>query len=386
MNRNLLLVAASLFTWGLGEGFFLYFQPLYLQEWGADSVTIGSIFGGVGIILALTQIPTGILSDKIGPRNLMCSSWYIGVVAAWLMALAPSLTVFVIGYLLYGMTGFGVIPMNVYITSSRGKLSVGRALTFASGMYSLGSVIGPVIGGLIADRLGLRSVYIIAACIFVVSTLIIVFTKTIATTHPADTQEHAPLQNLLKNPRFLIFIGMVFFTIFSLYLPQPFTPSYLQNQQELSRSTIGILGAVGNLANAFVMLVFGNLAPYIGLLIGQIMMAVFAGIFLWGDSVWWFGLGYFFYGGFRLYRSLVLAEARTMVHPNQTGLLYGIIETASALSIILAPVLAGVIYKTNPAAIYQVALVAILIMFVINVLYLKKNKRKSRLFILRNLP
>jgi MFS family permease len=82
MNRNLVLVALSLFTWGVGEGFFLYFQPLYLQEWGADSVTIGAILGGVGVMLALTQIPTGLLTDKIGPRNLMLSSWIIGLAPA----------------------------------------------------------------------------------------------------------------------------------------------------------------------------------------------------------------------------------------------------------------------------------------------------------------
>ena len=43
MNRNLLLVAISLFTWGVGEGLFIYFQPLYLQQWGADPLMIGAV-------------------------------------------------------------------------------------------------------------------------------------------------------------------------------------------------------------------------------------------------------------------------------------------------------------------------------------------------------
>jgi hypothetical protein len=36
MKRDLILVAIAMFAWGLGEGMFLYFQPLYLEELGAN--------------------------------------------------------------------------------------------------------------------------------------------------------------------------------------------------------------------------------------------------------------------------------------------------------------------------------------------------------------
>ena len=376
MNRNLLLVAISLFTWGLGEGFFIYFQPLYLQEWGADPVMIGSILGAVGMILALVQIPAGILSDRFGPRMLMWASWILGALAAWMMTLAHSLPVFVIGLLVYGLTGFGVIPMNVYITNVRGKLSVGRALTFVSGMYSLGAVIGPVIGGTIADRLGLRMVYLFAACIFMVSTLIILFAQQVKEIHPADHREIKASSNILRNPRFLAFVGITFITMLVLYLPQPFTPSFLQNQQHLSRTTIGLLGAFGSLGNAVAMLVLGNISPFIGLLIGQIWVALFAALFIWGNSPFWFGMGYFFFGGYRLCRAMVLAYARPMAHPGQTGLLFGTLETASAVAVIVAPILAGFLYANNPVSIYQFALIAIVVTLLLNVFFLRKLTRE----------
>lgn len=41
MSRDLLLVAFSLFIWGIGEGMFTYFQPIYLQQWGADPLQLG---------------------------------------------------------------------------------------------------------------------------------------------------------------------------------------------------------------------------------------------------------------------------------------------------------------------------------------------------------
>jgi hypothetical protein len=49
MNRSLLWLGASMFLWGLGESMFLLFQPIYLQQLGADPIQIGVILGAVGV-------------------------------------------------------------------------------------------------------------------------------------------------------------------------------------------------------------------------------------------------------------------------------------------------------------------------------------------------
>ena len=106
-------------------------------------------------------------------------------------------------------------PMNSYITTVRGKLSIGRALTFTSGLYNVGAVLGPISGGLIADRLGLRSVYIIAAVVFVISTIIVLFIEKNPEPHQAD-QISENSMGILKNTRFLIFLGIAMVSIFTL--------------------------------------------------------------------------------------------------------------------------------------------------------------------------
>ncbi|MEA5079388.1 MAG: MFS transporter [Anaerolineaceae bacterium] len=372
MNRNLFLVAASLFTWGLGEGFFIYFQPLYLQEWGADPVMIGTILGGVGIALALAQTPTGLLSDKFSPKTLMLVSWFIGLIFAWVMTLARSLPVFVIGMLCYNLSGFGIIPMNVYCTNVRGKLSVQRALTFSSGLYNLGSVIGPIIGGKIADSFGLRSVYLIASIIFFLSVGILFFIEDIKQAPHADMTVHPHQVSIFKNPRLLGFFGVLFITLFLMYLPQPLTPSFLQNQQHFSRATIGLLGACGSFGNALVQIALGSVSPYLGLLIGQFMVALFAGAFLMGGSAAWFGLSYAFVGGYRLFRSMILAFTRPLVHVGETGLIYGLLETIAMVSIVLAPMVSGLLYDQSPTLVYKVSFLSILVMLALNVFILKK--------------
>jgi MFS family permease len=358
MNRNLLLVAISLSIWGIGEGLFIYFQPIYLQQWVGDPLLIGTILGGMGVAMAIAQIPAGYLSDRFGSRSIMWASWILGTIAAWVMALANSATAFVIGLILYGMTGFVLAPMNSYITTVRGKLSVGRALTFVSGLYNLGAVIGPFTGGLLAEKFGLKTVYLIAGILFIISTIIVLLVSKNSVPHHLDLESNQA-KGLFNNFRFLGFLGMTMITVFVLYMPSSFTPNFLQNQQFYSESTIGFLGAIGSLGNAIAVLAFGNLQPILAFMIGQVWVLLFTLLFLKGDSPAWFGLGYFFYGGFRLSKSMILTISRSMIHPSETGLAYGMVETVSAVGVIIAPIVAGILYKHDAWSIYRIPLVSI---------------------------
>ena len=362
--RDLLLVALSLFFWGIGEGMFAYFQPIYLQQWGADPLMIGGILGALGISMTVAQAPAGYLADRIGPRPVMWSSWILGTLAATTMALAGSLPLFVAGMLMYGLTSFVVAPMNTYLASARGSWSLERALTVPSAMFNLGMVIGPILGGLVAEASGIRHIYAISSGIFILSTVIVLFARR----EPSDAHNEVTAQrpNLLRNPRFLGLLGLIAMTTFALYIPQPLTPNFLQNQAGLSLKTIGQLGSVGSLGNTLVVLSLGSLKAPAGFLIGQILMGLFALIMWRGSSTTWFAVGYFFIGGFRLTRAMALAYARYFIRSTETGLAFGVIETANGIPIILAPLVAGVLYTAGPRLMYLVSLILIVCLVIAN--------------------
>src|SRR5512140_1965244 len=142
MNPSLLWIAIALFTWGIGEGMFYIFQPIYLSELGADPVMIGYVLGAAGLAMMIAHIPAGYLADRIGRRPMLITAWLIGITATWVMALAPSLTFFVVGLLLYGLTAFVSSPLNSYVTAARGNWPVGRAISTISATFSLGIVLG----------------------------------------------------------------------------------------------------------------------------------------------------------------------------------------------------------------------------------------------------
>ena len=362
MNVDLILLSVSLLTWGIGEGMFLIFQPIYLQQLGANTLTIAGIFSLFGLAMMVAHIPAGHLADRIGRKPLLVAAWAAGVLAALAMGLARSLPVFIAGMLLYGFTAFVTSPLNSYITAARGKMSPVRAMTLVSATYNLGAILGPISGGWIGARLGLSSVYLVSAGIFLVSTVILFFLR------PQPREVHdpdAPPESLWKNTRFIGFLGIIFLAMFVMYLPQPLTPRFLQNERGLSLENIGLLGSIGSLGNAVLALLLGQIAARAGFLLAQVSVAAFA-LLLWkGSGLGWFGLGYFLLGGFRSARSLIYAQVRPLIHPAQMGLAYGVAETASALAVMLAPLLAGLLYTPDPAKVYWVSAGLIVVMLVI---------------------
>lgn len=368
MSRDLILVALSLMTWGVGEGMFLYFQPIYLQQLGANPVLIGGILGGAGIAMTLSYIPAGYLSDRYGRRPILWLAWAIGTFSTWVMALSNSLPFFVLGSVMYGMTSFVLVPLNSYLTHARGRWSVGRTITLISATYSAGMILGPLLGGWIGDQFGLRRTFYIAASIFILSTFIILFIRP-QPVEKRNLSEPESRSSDLVSPRYLKYLALIFIVMFALYLPQPFSQNFLQNERGLSLTQIGQLISTRALGIVILNLVIGHLNARIGFLLAQACMALFT-LFLWqGNNMLGFSIGYFLLGGYQTARALATAQSRSLFQAANMGIGYGLIETASATAIILAPPLAGILYTLNPPWIYSVSFVLIGIALLVTIFF-----------------
>ncbi len=357
---------------------FFIFQPIYLQQFGADPRMIGGILGAVGLVMAAAQAPAGFLADRIGSRPLMWSAWVLGVLAAGLMALGQTLEIFVAGLLLYGFTAYVATPMNSYVADMRGKLGLGRAFAMMQALYSLGAVAGPALGGWIGDQFGLRSVYLVAFGIFIISSILIIFIRP----QPAANRiQTGPVVKLHRNSGFILLLPFFFFSILSAYLPQTLTPNYLQNQQTLSLSQIGQLGSIGSVGVVVILTVLGGVSPVAGLLSGLAAIAIFS-LTLWqGSSFAWFAVGYFFIGGYRLARTMILAYVRPLVPPGQTGAAFGMVELVNGMALFIAPVIGGWLYAVRPELLFIASLVLCGCAFLLNLVFLPGRRRalQSRL-------
>jgi MFS family permease len=315
-------------------------------------MTIAGVFSAFGAAMMIAHIPAGYLADKIGRKPLLIAAWTSGLIAAWVMAFARTLPAFIFGMLLYGLTAFVSSPMNSYVTAARGKLSPARAMTLMSAAYNFGAVIGPLIGGWIGGRLGLRTIYFFSGGLFIISTFLLFFIRSQAR-DPHDPS--TPPASLLTNTRFIGFLAIIFMVMFVTYLPQPLTPRFLENERNLSLGSIGLLGSINSLGNALFNLFLGQFSARLGLVLVQGCVALFALLIWRGTGLGWYALGYFLLGGYRTARSFIFAQVRGLIHPSQMGLAYGIAETFNSLAVVLAPLLAGLIYTFQPVLVYPVA-------------------------------
>ena len=367
MNRSLLFVAAALLLWGFGEGMFFNFVPIYLdRQFVLSEYEIGLVLGAFGLSMAVTHIPAGRMADRFGRRPLLIIAWVMGLLSALIMGLALTLPIFLIGLFGYGLTAFVSSPLSSYMTAARGNLPIGTVLSLTTATFALGMVLGPVTGGWIGDNFGMRTSFLVAAAIFILSTIFIFLIDR----QPLDQDDPGmPAPNLRHNQRFLVFMGVVAFAIFAMYLAQPLTPNFLEGVQGLSLGETGIIFTAGALGNSMMAILLSRVPPRRGFLMAQALVILFA-LFIWkGTSLPSYVLGYFLLGGFRAGRPMALAQARELVHDSQMGVTYGIMETISAVIFILTPPLAGILFERDPMIVYPLSIGLIGLSIVVSYLF-----------------
>jgi MFS family permease len=345
VTRDLRLVSLALLLWGVGEGLFFYFQPIYLQQLGAKPVWIGGILGLAGVAAVLTHVPAGSISDRIGSKSAIVASWVMGAVAAFVMFLAPSLVPFVAGLVIYYFTLFVMSPLSSYITNARGQWSSARALTTAFSSFSLGLIVGPTVGGRLAESVGLRVVFAVSGVIFVLSTLLVLRLSP----QPVSTEEDGQnAWSIVRQPGMARFLVLILFSLLALSLSWPLTPNYLTNQRNISLATLGVLGSINALGVVVLNLSLGRLRPKLGFALSQVVVGLsMAGLWL-GQSVLWYGAGFFLAGGMRTAHTLAIAQSEPLVSRRNLGLAFGLVETMNGSALAIGPVLAGFLYQVKP--------------------------------------
>ena len=354
MSRDNRWLMLALFLWGAGEGLSFYFRSLYLKELGADPVAIGSILALAAAAAGITHIPAGYLADRFGRKQLLVVGWVVGVAAALLMYLATTLQVFVVGLLFYMFTGFVVAPINAYATEARGEQSVQRALTLVSAGFWGGALVSPAFGGLIAREFGLRTVFGVAIFAFVLSTLALLPLKAQPLSPPeAGRTRYGPLFN---NRRFLGFLALIFFALSALQLGIPFAPNFIVEVREFNLEVVGLLGTATSLGAVILNLLLGQRIPRRGFMIAQGLMMVYLLLLLSSSSPGWLGVAFFFQAGWNFARSMSISQVGRVVGPSELGLAFGLTETVTSVTLILAPFVAGLLYKIAPVLPFQVSL------------------------------
>jgi len=302
--RDVGILAVRNLIWGLGEGLFIFFYPLALQQWHINTVQIGAVLSLLGIIMVVVQALAGYLSDRFGTLLLIRSACILGVIAAGMMAAAMrpaanSLPFFIAGLIVYSMNSFIGAPLNSYITQMRGSWSAQGGISFVSGCFLAGGIIGPMLGGWIGQTAGLATVFRYSTGLFLIATMIVFFARRPVVQLDVPESGTAPV-NPLANPRFIGLLAIIFLTLLALRTPQQLTSVYLQEVHHLSLQQIGLTGTFAGIGGTVVLFALGSMPAGAGMITGQALLGLFS-VFMWrGQSAASFYIGYLFVGGIHL--------------------------------------------------------------------------------------
>ncbi|MEI2266495.1 multidrug efflux MFS transporter [Erwinia sp. CGal63] len=168
-----------LFT-GLAISQIIPFLPLYVEQLGitdpgALTLWSGLIFSVTFMVSAVVSPMWGSLADRKG-RKLMLLRASLGMgLVILLQAFVTNVWQLLLLRALMGLTS-GYIPNAMALVASQvPRDRSGWALSMVSTAQICGVIMGPLLGGFLADWVGLRAVFLITSCLLLTSFLITLF-------------------------------------------------------------------------------------------------------------------------------------------------------------------------------------------------------------------
>lgn len=349
--------------------------PIFLRELGADIRQLGLFFTISLIFPFILRIIGGWLSDTIGRLRALWLGSLAGALAYIPYAIAPSWQVALLGPALLSIAGALIYPSyRAYIADNTDKERLGRVFGIAETVRNIAWVIGPLYGGLLAQNLGSRWMFIAAIMSFGVATIIFLsLTRTIdkPASAPIGKPSLAALRNSLREIFILIISGglitwlLITDGVYDIASRLSFDlmPVYLSDIAGLSKQAIGLMDSIHGFALVAASPLGGILVDktserfavvngLILLILSRLAFALATGF--WGFTFSWILLGL---GGAVLNPALNSLVAKS-VPSRLRGLTYAFLVTSVSLFVLPFPWIGSLIWNAvNPKAPFLITVV-----------------------------
>lgn len=358
-------------------------QSLYVQELGASVRQIGLFFTIASIAPLFLQILGGWLSDAAGRLQAIAIGSVAGAGAYLFYIFAPSWQWLLPASVLTAMAVAFVSPsFQAFVAQESTEETRGRVYGATSTMYMVVNIVGPMLGGMIAQGLSFRAVFIVAFALYGSAAVIRVIMARVASRKSrseAGQPERPSLSGLrqsLVSVFGLIAAGGLITWIFisdgvrdvAFGLTDQLMPVYLENEMGLSLMQIGSLQSISALVAMALMSPAGWLSDKkgerVGIVGGFALIAAGWSIFLVGTTFWHFiasrivtGIGWAFIDP--AYSSLISKA----VPDRLRGTAFGLFSTSLGLISLPAPWLGAHLWESvSPVFPFYIPLVAMVVM------------------------
>ncbi len=380
LTRTLVVLLVSMIAANIGGQMYGPLLPLYVQQLGADMNQIGLFFTLSMIAPLLFQILGGWLSDSIGRVQAMAIGSVAGLAGYVIFVIAPNW-----GWLLLAMIGLSVATSFVgpsfqaLIAEEAPPESRGKVFGIVQGLFLVVGVIGAPLGGWLADGYGFRKMFIVATLLYGIATIIRLWmARKIRSeqAHSVEKPSFAQLKMTIATITGLLVAGGIVTWIFitdgvsdvTFSMVGNLFPLYLNNIVGISKTQLGILGAITSIAAMIFMMPGGMLSDKYGERVGIILGNLLAGgaiflmlnvqSFIYFIAAWaLLGIGQAFTGP--AYSALI-----TRAIPNKVrGTAFGLFSTSLGIISLPAPYIGVMLWEQfGPRVPFYIPLAAMLLM------------------------
>jgi DHA1 family multidrug resistance protein-like MFS transporter len=259
-RRNQLVIVALVFVVFTGFAFVLPFLPLFVHELGVAEPEKAALWAGVLIgvapLLAGLLAPVwGRLADRYGHKGIAVKALIAYVVLLALCAAVTRVEQLLALRMGIGLFG-GIGPLGMAMAAAQGpREDTGRAVGLIQAAQILSAAVGPLVGGLLADAIGMRRTFLVTAALCALALLL--FLRLYQEGPRAATPETDGIaggfRRIARLPGMLSLLAVLFFVNF---IGRSFTPILPLHMQLLGvpharlATATGVLIAVYSIAAA----------------------------------------------------------------------------------------------------------------------------------------
>ncbi|QHW34123.1 multidrug efflux MFS transporter [Paenibacillus rhizovicinus] len=278
-KKNLAVLWIGQFLVMGGMTMIMPFMSLYLQspQIGMSNqheiaTWAGIIFAGNFVTSFLFQPLWGKLSDKYGRKMMLLRSGFGMAIVMVLMGFATSPWHLLLLRMVNGtISGFNPAAVSlISITTPKPKMGFAMGTLQSGGIA--GSIMGPFLGGLLADAVGYRPIfYLTGASLFAASLLAYFVVKERFDRSAAAAKPHvsviAGFRQLSSVPQLTALFAVTFLLQFAMIGPNPLMPLYVQKLHGTSVNLAfwaGFVSSAAGITNMFAAPLLGRLSDRIG--------------------------------------------------------------------------------------------------------------------------
>lgn len=359
-------------------------ESLYVQELGANVAQVGLFFTIASIGPLLFQVFGGWLSDSVGRLQAIAIGSVGGALSYLFYLFAPSWQWLLPSSILTAMAVAFVAPsFQSFIAEESTPETRGRVYGITSTMFMVVNIIGPMVGGLVAQGLSFRTLYLVAGCLYSSAAIIRVLMARHSSRKMAENGgkigERPSFGGFKKSMAavfgLLVAGGLVTWIFVSdgvrdvaFSLTGRLMPLYLENEMGLSLLQIGSLQSISAIVAMVLMTPAGWLSDKkgerIGLVAGFGLISAGWLIFLRGSAFWYFVASRVVIGGgWALIDPAYSSLISKAVPAKLRGTAFGLFSTSLGLISLPAPWIGAKLWETvNPIFPFYVPLVAMVAM------------------------